>query len=62
MLMKLVHSSMYNKSIAGVHYWTTGQRAMISGHDKAFFVVSRDAQSQNIYVVCEVYSYSGFMV
>lgn len=35
----------------GVHYWTIGQRTLICGLDKAYFVSSMDPVTQNIYVV-----------
>lgn len=35
----------------GTHYWTLGQRTLLSGLDKAYYVSSLDISTQNIYVV-----------
>ncbi|CAD5122777.1 DgyrCDS11184 [Dimorphilus gyrociliatus] len=34
----------------GVHYWTLGQRALLSGFSKPYFIAKLDADSQNIFV------------
>lgn len=35
----------------GIHHWTIGQRAKLGGFSEAFFIASKDANKNIIYVV-----------
>lgn len=37
---------------SGVHKWTLGQRARLSGSSKPYFIAKKDVAKNIIYVVC----------